>query len=98
MKTREITIACLTALLFSLILGWSVSSIAEISKECHVKIEGMTCGLCAAKIKKRLKGLVLSSDIDIKKGSGRFTYAEGKTSCKELAKKITETGFKASIE
>ena len=105
MKKQKIATAALIVLMSSFIigLGWTAQGATEATEqaqasgtmECNLKIAGMSCGMCAAKIKSGLKDLVISSDIDVKKGTGKFAYAEGKTSCKELATKITDTGFKA---
>jgi len=103
MKKKKLTIVSLIILLGSLLISHGGSAHAyqvpeKGAKECRLKIDGMNCLLCAARIKKGLKGLVISSDIDVEKGAGRFVYAEGTTSCTILAEKITDLGFEATTQ
>jgi len=102
MKKQRVASLGIIAGIFFLVVayGWASDAAAQDTekiqaKECHLKIEGMSCGMCAAKIKSGLKDLVISSNIDVEKGTGKFAYAEGKTSCKELSEKVTDIGFKA---
>jgi len=103
MKKKKLPILSLIILLGSLLISHGYSAHAyqqpeKGAKECHLKIDGMNCPICAARIKKGLKGLVISSDIDVEKGTGRFVYAEGTESCKTLAEKITNLGFEATAQ
>ncbi|MBI2339736.1 MAG: heavy-metal-associated domain-containing protein, partial [Deltaproteobacteria bacterium] len=41
---------------------------AAATKSCEMKIEGMTCGSCEAKVKEAVKDLALSAEIDSKTG------------------------------
>ncbi|MBI4411833.1 MAG: heavy-metal-associated domain-containing protein [Deltaproteobacteria bacterium] len=67
------------------------------TKSCDMKIEGMTCGSCEAHVKDAVKDLSLSAEIDVKAGTGKIAYAEGKTTCFELAKKINDAGYKTTV-
>lgn len=67
------------------------------AKICHLKIEGMTCSMCEMMIKKSIKDVALSADIDSKAGTGKVTYAQGKTTCSEISDKITKSGFKSNV-
>lgn len=99
-RTTLFVFLCATVL-----VGYTSISYAETAhqghantvKECKLKIEGMTCSMCEAMIKKSLKGPILSAEIDSKAGTGRVTYVEGKTTCAAVSKKITEAGFKSTI-
>lgn len=77
--------------------GKKVSESEETNKECNLKIEGMTCIMCEAMIKKALKDSTLTTEIDHKAGTGKVTYLEGKTTCASVVDKINKTGFKAVI-
>lgn len=62
-----------------------------------MKIEGMTCSVCSAKIKKSLSSLCKESSIDHKKGEGSCSYEEGKATPEQVMKAVNDTGFKASL-
>ena len=70
---------------------------AALTKSCDMKIEGMTCAMCEGHVKNAVKDLSLSADIDVKAGTGKIAYAEGKTTCFELAKKINDAGYKTTV-
>ena len=70
---------------------------AALTKSCDMKIEGMTCAMCEGHVKSAVKDLFLSADIDVKAGTGKIAYAEGKTTCFELAKKINDAGYKTTV-
>lgn len=82
---------------FGIISASATETTKPDAKSCEMKIEGMTCGSCEAKVKSSVKDLSLSADIDTKAGTGKITYAEGKTTCDELAKKISGAGYKTTI-
>ena len=63
----------------------------------HMKIEGMTCAMCAESIKQKLAPLCQNSSIDVKGGSGDCTYEAGKTTPDAIVKAVSDAGYKAVI-
>lgn len=60
----------------------------------HLKIEGMTCAMCAATITKKLQSLCQDVFIDHKTGDGRCTFATGKTNRDAVVKAVNDAGYK----
>ena len=64
-----------------------------------IPVEGMSCGACAARIKKTLKPLagVGSVGVSLERRSVLVRYLPEKTSPKRLASVISELGYKATL-
>jgi copper chaperone len=70
-------------------------------KTVHLKVNGIHCDGCAAKIKKNLETLNIDliSEVNIKTGDVKIVFDAGKTGLNELKSKITEVGFQVeSVE
>lgn len=67
---------------------------------CTLKIEGMACSACAARVEKealKIEG-VKAATVSQPKGTAEVTFDASKTSPGVIAKAITEkTGFKAEV-
>lgn len=63
----------------------------------NLKIEGMTCGICSAKVKKSLTGLCKEATIDWKKGEGVCT-CEGACDKEKILSESNKTGFKTTLK
>ena len=67
---------------------------------CTLKIEGMACSACAARVEKealKIEG-VKAAKVSQPKGTAEVTFDASKTSPGVIAKAITEkTGFKAEV-
>lgn len=69
----------------------------KAGKVCVLKIEGMACSACAARVEKEAKKIdgVKAVRVSQPKGAAEITYDPAKTSPEAIAKKIAkETGFK----
>lgn len=66
-------------------------------QQVKVKIEGMTCSLCAAKIKKQWESLCLQSSIDWKGGEGTCRFDPAKAKAEDVVKAVEAAGFKGSL-
>ncbi len=67
---------------------------------CTLKIEGMVCGACAARVEKEALKMdgVTAAKVDQPKGTAAITFDAAKTSPTAIAKRISDkTGFKAQI-
>lgn len=60
-----------------------------------MKIEGMTCGLCEAKVKKQLSPLCKEITINQEKGEGVCKY-ESPATPDQILSEANKTGFKTS--
>lgn len=60
-----------------------------------MKIEGMTCGICEAKVKKQLSLLCKEITIDREKGKGVCKYGPP-TTPDQIVQEANKTGFKTS--
>jgi len=58
-----------------------------------MKIEGMTCGMCEAKVKKQLSSSCTELTVNRKKGEASCKCAEGVTADQVIAE-CNKTGFK----
>ncbi len=85
---KQIIIAMMVMLLPSLL------SAAE-PQTLKMKIEGMTCGMCEAKVKKQLSSLCKEITVDREKGEGVCTY-ESPTTTEQIIQEANKTGFKTS--
>lgn len=70
-------------------------SLAEVT----LPVEGMSCGACAARIKKTLKPMdgVAAVEVSLEQRNVRVRYAAGKLTPELLAKTISDLGYKASL-
>lgn len=70
-------------------------SLAEVT----LPVEGMSCGACAARIKKTLKPIagVAAVEVSLEQRNVRVRYAPGKLTPELLAKTINDLGYKASL-
>ncbi len=67
---------------------------------CTLKIEGMACSACAARVEKEALKIdgVKAAKVSQPKGMAEVTFDASKTSPEVIAKAITEkTGFKAEV-
>ncbi|WP_158633664.1 heavy-metal-associated domain-containing protein [Tautonia sociabilis] len=64
-----------------------------------IPVEGMSCGACAARIKKTLKSSagVASVEVSLERRSVLVRYLPEKTSPERMAAEITELGYKATV-
>lgn len=73
---------------------------AEDSQVCVLKVSGMACGACAARVEKAAKNIagVKVAKVSQPKGVAEVTYSAAKTTPDAIAKAITDrTGFKAEV-
>lgn len=67
---------------------------------CLLKVSGMSCGACAARVEKAAKKIdgVTAAKASQPKGTAEITYDPSKTTAEAIAKTITDkTGFKAEV-
>lgn len=83
----------LTASLFLLLAG---AAHAEESRQAKLKIEGMTCSVCVAKVKKQLKPLCQEIRVDLSKGEGLCTY-QAPVTVDQIVSEANKTGFKTTV-
>lgn len=77
--------------------GFSTGTDEKAGKVCVLKVEGMACGACAARVEKKAKKIdgVKAAKVSQPKGTAQITYDPAKTSPEAIAKKIAEeTGFR----
>lgn len=77
--------------------GYSQEQTAEKLENVHMKVDGMTCGMCVGKIKSELAKLpeVRGSEINWEKGIADVQVTMG-SNHKALGEAIKKAGFKAS--
>lgn len=75
------------------------SAVGVPVKLVTIPVEGMSCGACAARIKKTLKPLdgVASIEVSLEHREVRVGYLEGKTTPERLAAEVNSLGYKASF-
>lgn len=61
-----------------------------------VKIAGMTCGHCVARVKKALEGIPGISDSDIEIGVAKVSFDENKTNREIIEKAISDAGYRVA--
>lgn len=64
-------------------------------KEITIRIEGMHCGMCTARMQKAflaMKG-VKEADVNLDTKSARIVYDAGKVTEDDLKKTVEETGY-----
>ncbi len=60
-----------------------------------MKIEGMTCGMCEAKVKKQLSSLCKEITVDREKGEGVCKF-ESPITAGQVIQEANKTGYKTS--
>lgn len=87
------------------LLGFGSTAIAQSDQRaagdvCTLKIEGMACSACAARVEKealKIEG-VTAAKVSQPKGTAEITFDASRTSPETIAKIITDnTGFKAEV-
>jgi heavy metal translocating P-type ATPase len=70
----------------------------EKDMEIKLKVDGMTCGHCSARVEKALGEVpgVKTAKVDLKAGTASVTTA-GEVSPETLTKKVTDAGYEASV-
>lgn len=86
---KQIMCVIILALLFPGLLS------AEEPQTLRMKIEGMTCGACAAKVKRQLSSLCKEVTINLEKGEGICQY-EASVTPDQIVEEANKTGFKTS--
>lgn len=86
--------------LFVFIFTLSNSAVAGDIKSVTIKVEGMTCSLCAPMVKKTLSDVkgVKNVYVDFDKKEAHVEYDDGAVKPEELIKAIDKGGFKASLK
>lgn len=95
-------------LAFMTILGFLGLGSAAVAQDetraagdvCTLKIEGMACSACAARVEKEALKIdgVKSAKVSQPKGLAEVTFDASKTNPEAIAKSITDkTGFKAEV-
>jgi cation transport ATPase len=66
--------------------------------EIRLKVEGMSCGHCSARVEKTLSGIpgVDKAVVDLKAGTALVTLSSG-VPPQDLAKKVTEAGYETTV-
>lgn len=76
-------------------LFFSANLVAGDQQTLKMKIEGMTCGMCEAKVKKQLSALCQEITIDREKGEGICKH-EASITPDQILSEANKTGFKTS--
>lgn len=86
------------------LLGFGSATAAQqpdkTTKICTLKVDGMACGACAARVEKEAKKIegVKTVKVSQPKGAAEISYDPTRTSPEAIAKKLSkETGFKTQI-
>lgn len=71
--------------------------LAKDTKSVTLKVEGMTCRLCAPAVKKALERVegVRAAEVNFKKKEAYVEYEEGKATVEDMIKAVEGVGFKA---
>lgn len=66
-------------------------------KTLRIPVQGMTCAVCAANVKKALQSVkgVQEAVIDLERREARVRYSDGKVSPEQLVAVINQLGYKA---
>jgi Cu+-exporting ATPase len=70
------------------------------SATCELKVEGMSCGACAARFEREARKIegVTAAKVDYPSAKAEITYNPEKTSPTVIAKTVTErSGFEATV-
>jgi len=67
--------------------------------EITLTVEGMSCGMCSAKVENALKAVngVTSVNVDLKRGIAKVSY-DGATKDEDLTMAVIDAGFKAKVK
>ncbi len=67
------------------------------TKIVRIPVQGMSCVVCAASVKKALESIdgVQEAEVDLERREARVRYGEGKVSPEQWVAAINELGFKA---
>lgn len=87
------------------LLGFGSTAVAQNERSaagdvCTLKIEGMACSACAARVEKEALKIdgVTAAKVSQPKGTAEITFDASKTNPEAIAKFITDkTGFKAEV-
>jgi len=76
--------------------GESAKATAE-TKVVRIPVQGMTCAVCAANVKKALQSVhgVRDAEVDLEGREARVRYSAGKVSAAQFAAAINQLGYKA---
>ncbi len=66
-------------------------------KNVTLKIEGMSCHHCVARVKKVIDGLTGVNKADVEVGKAVVSYDETKLSEAKIAEAVINAGYKAAI-
>lgn len=82
-----------------LVLGLQSSVFGQIkeTKTLTLKIEGMTCGACAKKVKRELSKVCDEASVDLQKGEGVCKYQDPVTP-DQILKEAKKSGFAISVK
>lgn len=66
----------------------------------NLKIQGMTCGNCVAKVESALNATEGVSEVVVeqKKGSAKITYDESVVTEKDLVRVVVDAGYRAEVK
>ena len=66
-------------------------------KTVLIPVEGMSCGSCAANVKRTVHGLagIKAVEVSLEKRQTKVSYTEGETTPSEVRKAIDKLGYKA---
>lgn len=84
----------LSGILF--VLFASALALAGEPQTLRLKIEGMTCGMCEAKVKQQLSSVCKEISIDRGEGKGLCTY-EPPVTPDQIIAEANRTGFKTTL-
>ncbi len=79
-------------------LGAASETASGAGEVCTIKVEGMACGACAARVEREARKIdgVTAAKVSQPKGTAEIIYDPAKTSPEDIAQIITrETGFVA---
>ena len=85
------------------LVGWSTQTADKAAdlKVSELKVTGMACEICAARVEKEAKKIdgVKSVTVDQPKGAARITFDPAKTTPAKIAKIIEDkTSFKTEVQ
>ena len=75
----------------------AVNNVQPSLKTVDIPVEGMSCVVCAATIRKTVRSLggVSRVEVSLEKRTARVTYAAGRISPDRIAAAVDELGYKA---
>lgn len=90
----------MAVIIFALVSVFGAMTALADTKEVTIKVEGMTCGGCAASLTKALKDTpgVVEAKASYEKGEAWIKYDDQKITVAKLREVINSTGFKAVEE